>query len=177
MRTFIIRFIVTILLLVSAVIFIIFIQNVVDKGEAMRILDNRLIVAKEDYKSYGIDKYDLVIAHEITADKIKKGQIIAYYTSNEEYKFTKVLNIEGDKVEIETTKKDKTITTDAVKGLYFQDKVAKVGKYILYLQSLKGFLTSMGVVFGIIIVTSLFENISFAIQKMFTKKDRNTTTM
>ena len=142
-----------------------------DNGEALRFLGNRFIVATEDYEPYEINKYDIVIAHELTASEVKENKIIAYYTSDKEYKFAKVLSVNPDGIKIELKdSSEKTISPSMVTGLYFKEKIANFGKYILFFQSLKGFLISIGTVFIIIIIMSLFENIWFAIKKLFTKK-------
>lgn len=171
MRAFITRLIITLLVIISIFIFIIFIQKIVDNGEALRFLGNRFIVATEDYEPYEINKYDIVIAHELTASEVKENKIIAYYTSDKEYKFAKVLSVDPDGIKIELKdSSEKTISPSMVTGLYFKEKIANFGKCILFFQSLKGFLISIGTVFIIIIIMSLFENIWFAIKKLFTKK-------
>ena len=101
MRAFITRLIITLLVIISIFIFIIFIQKIVDNGEALRFLENRFIVATENYEPYEINKYDIVIAHELDPSEVKENQIIAYYTSDKEYKFAKVLYVEPDGIKVE----------------------------------------------------------------------------
>ena len=75
MRAFITRLIITLLVIISIFIFIIFIQKIVDNGEALRFLGNRFIVATENYEPYEINKYDIACLEYVYPDSLNNFKL------------------------------------------------------------------------------------------------------
>ena len=71
----------------------------------------------------------------------------------------------------------RNLSVDEIEGLYYKEKIPKIGRFILYVRTTKGFFISLGIIFAAIIILSVLEKIIFQIKKLFTKKDRNTTVM
>lgn len=178
MRNFINKLVITILVIVTLVIFAIVAQQALDEGKALRFFDSRVLISEDDYKDYQIDKYDLIIVKTLSSDKLKKDQVVAFYTRENKYDFAKIKEINDATIVLE--KADASIinhSADEIEGLYYKEKIPKIGRFILYVRTTKGFLISLGIIFAAIIILSLLEKIIFQIKRLFTKKDRNTTVM
>lgn len=178
MRNFINKFIITLLVIVTLVIFAIVAQQALDEGKALRFFDSRVLISEDNYKEYQIDKYDVIIVKALSNDKLKTDQIVAFYTRENKYDFAKVKEINETNITLE--KEDSSIinhSLEEIEGLYYKEKIPKIGRFILYVRTTKGFLFSLGVIFATIIILSVLEKILFQIKKLFTKKDKNTTIM
>ena len=178
MRHFINKIVITILVIAALVIFAIVAQQALDEGKALRFFDSRVLISEADYKDYQIDKYDLIIVKALSSDKIKKDQVVAFYTRENKYDFAKIKEINDTTIVLE--KADSSVvnlSVDEIEGLYYKEKIPKIGRFILYVRTTKGFFISLGIIFAAIIILSVLEKIIFQIKKLFTKKDRNTTVM
>ena len=120
----------------------------------------------------------MIIVKALSSDKIKKDQVVAFYTRENKYDFAKIKEINDTTIVLE--KADSSVvnlSVDEIEGLYYKEKIPKIGRFILYVRTTKGFFISLGIIFAAIIILSVLEKIIFQIKKLFTKKDRNTTVM
>ena len=85
------------------------------------------------------------------------------------YGKVKSIDIENKTIDIVSENETSTIKKSSVLGTY-EFKIAKIGKYILFLRTLKGFLLSLGVIFVILLIITSLSKIILFIKKLFTKK-------
>lgn len=171
MKDFFIKIISTILAIISVIILLIFLQNVFYNGNPFIVFNQRFVIMTKDYNEEQIKKDDLIIINQNNTTNLKSNTTIAYIEAKDEVSLAKIESINNDDtVSILTSKKDTlTMSKENVIGTY-QMKIPIVGKYILYLRTLKGFLTSIGIIFVILLIITSLSKIILFIKKIFTKK-------
>ena len=85
------------------------------------------------------------------------------------YGKVKSIDIENKTIDIVSKNETSTIKKSSVLGIY-EFKIAKIGKYISFLRTLKGFILSLGVIFVILLIITSLSKIILFIKKLFTKK-------
>lgn len=169
MRDFLVKFISIILAIISIIIFLIFIQNIIYNGKPIKVLEYRMILLKKDYPTLELNKNDIVITNGNNTNKLQKDQIIAYEYGVNKIGFSKVIEINNENITIEKIENISTIKKETVYGPV-DVKISKIGKYIVYFRSVKGFLISIGIIFAILLVITSFTKTILFIKKLFTKK-------
>ncbi|MCI6899730.1 MAG: hypothetical protein MR846_03985 [Tenericutes bacterium] len=172
MRDTLVRIISIFLAIISIIILVVFLQNVFYNGKPFTVLGHRLIIMTDDYEKEQISENDLIIVNEKNTNDLKENDLVAY--TLEKNKSTAVGTLKSIDTSTATLKvtnlnDEITISKDSLIGTY-ELKVPKVGKYILFLRTLKGFLLSLGTIFIIMVIITSFSKIILFIKKLFTKK-------
>ena len=170
MREFFTKFILTILAILSVIIFLIFIQNIIYNGKPFVTLNYRFTIMENDNDKFHLKKNDLIIINQNNAKKVKEKQVVAYKTSNEKVSIAKIEIINNKTIEVELN--DGTVQSIKKKDLLgpCEITVPIIGKYIIYIRTLKGFLVSIGIIFALLLFITWFNKIILFIKKLFTKK-------
>ena len=171
MRDTLVRIISIFLAIISVIIFIVFLQNVFYNGNPFTIGNNRVLITDKDYEDEQIKKDDIIIVNQNIDSELKEDALIIYTTDKNKMAYGKVksIGIENKTIDIVSENETSTIKKSSVLGTY-EFKIAKIGKYILFLRTLKGFLLSLGVIFVILLIITSLSKIILFIKKLFTKK-------
>ena len=171
MRDALVRIISIILAIISVIISIVFLQNVFYNGNPFTIVNHRVLITDKDYEDEQIKKDDIIIVNQNIDSELKEDALIIYTTDKNKMAYGKVksIDIENKTIDIVSKNETSTIKKSSVLGIY-EFKIAKIGKYILFLRTLKGFLLSLGVIFVILLIITSLSKIILFIKKLFTKK-------
>ena len=171
MRDALVRIISIILAIISVIISIVFLQNVFYNGNPFTIVNHRVLITDKDYEDEQIKKDDIIIVNQNIDSELKEDALIIYTTDKNKMAYGKVksIDIENKTIDIVSKNETSTIKKSSVLGTY-EFKIAKIGKYILFLRTLKGFLLSLGVIFVILLIITSLSKIILFIKKLFTKK-------
>ena len=171
MRDTLVRIISIILAIISVIISIVFLQNVFYNGNPFTIVNHRVLITDKDYEDEQIKKDDIIIVNQNIDSELKEDALIIYTTDKNKMAYGKVksIDIENKTIDIVSKNETSTIKKSSVLGTY-EFKIAKIGKYILFLRTLKGFLLSLGVIFVILLIITSLSKIILFIKKLFTKK-------
>ena len=171
MRDALVRIISIILAIISVIISIVFLQNVFYNGNPFTIVNHRVLITDKDYEDEQIKKDDIIIVNQNIDSELKEDALIIYTTDKNKMAYGKVksIGIENKTIDIVSKNETSTIKKSSVLGTY-EFKIAKIGKYILFLRTLKGFLLSLGVIFVILLIITSLSKIILFIKKLFTKK-------
>lgn len=171
MRDTLVRIISIFLAIISFIIFIVFLQNVFYNGNPFTIVNHRVLITDKDYEDEQIKKDDIIIVNQNIDSELKEDALIIYTTDKNKMAYGKVksIGIENKTIDIVSKNETSTIKKSSVLGTY-EFKIAKIGKYILFLRTLKGFLLSLGVIFVILLIITSLSKIILFIKKLFTKK-------
>lgn len=171
MRDTLVRIISIFLAIISVIIFIVFLQNVFYDGKPFTIGNHRILITDKDYEDEQIKKDDIIIVNQNIDTELKENALIIYTTDEDKIVYGKVksIDIENKTVDIVSENDTSTIKKSSVLGTY-EFKIAKIGKYISFLRTLKGFLLSLGVIFVILLIITSLSKIILFIKKLFTKK-------
>lgn len=171
MRDTLVRIISIFLAIISVIIFIVFLQNVFYDGKPFTIGNHRILITDKDYENEQIKKDDIIIVNQNIDTELKENALIIYTTDEDKIVYGKVksIDIENKTVDIVSENDTSTIKKSSVLGTY-EFKIAKIGKYISFLRTLKGFLLSLGVIFVILLIITSLSKIILFIKKLFTKK-------
>ena len=171
MRDTLVRIISIILAIISVIISIVFLQNVFYNGNPFTIVNHRVLITDKDYEDEQIKKDDIIIVNQNIDSELKEDALIIYTTDKNKMAYGKVksIDIENKTIDIVSKNETSTIKKSSVLGIY-EFKIAKIGKYILFLRTLKGFLLSLGVIFVILLIITSLSKIMLFIKKLFTKK-------
>ena len=171
MRDTLVRIISIILAIISVIISIVFLQNVFYNGNPFTIVNHRVLITDKDYEDEQIKKDDIIIVNQNIDSELKEDALIIYTTDKNKMAYGKVksIDIENKTIDIVSENEPSTIKKSSVLGTY-EFKIAKIGKYILFLRTLKGFLLSLGVIFVILLIITSLSKIILFIKKLFTKK-------
>ena len=128
-------------------------------------------ITDKDYEDEQIKKDDIIIVNQNIDSELKEDALIIYTTDKNKMAYGKVksIDIENKTIDIVSENETSTIKKSSVLGTY-EFKIAKIGKYILFLRTLKGFLLSLGVIFVILLIITSLSKIILFIKKLFTKK-------
>ena len=171
MRDTLVKIISIFLAIISVIILIVFLQNVFYNGKPFTIENHRFLITDKSYEEKQIKKDDLIIINQNDDIEIKEDALIIYVTEKKQIDYGKVksVNDENKTIDIISEKGHLIIGKESVLGTY-EFKIAKIGKYILFLRTLKGFLLSLGVIFVILLIITSLSKIILFIKKLFTKK-------
>ena len=171
MRDTLVRIISIFLAIISVIISIVFLQNVFYNGNPFTIVNHRVLITDKDYEDEQIKKDDIIIVNQNIDSELKEDALIIYTTDKNKMAYGKVksIDIENKTIDIVSKNEISTIKKSSVLGIY-EFKIAKIGKYILFLRTLKGFLLSLGVIFVILLIITSLSKIMLFIKKLFTKK-------
>lgn len=172
MRDALVRIISIFLAIISVIILVVFLQNVFYNGKPFTVLGHRLIIMTDDYEKEQISKNDLIIVNENNINDLKENDLVAYtLEKNKSTAVGTLKSIDASNATLKVTNLNDeiTISNDSLIGTY-ELKVPKVGKYILFLRTLKGFLLSLGTIFIIMVIITSFSKIILFVKKLFTKK-------
>lgn len=171
MRDTLVRIISIFLAIISVIILVIFLQNVFYNGKPFTIENHRFLITDKSYEEKQIKKDDLIIINQNIDTDLKEDSLIIYTTDENKIAYGKVksIDIENKTIDIVGKNEASTIKNSDVLGTY-EFKIAKIGKYILFLRTLKGFLLSLGVIFVILLIITSLSKIILFIKKLFTKK-------
>ena len=171
MRDALVRIISIILAIISVIISIVFLQNVFYNGNPFTIVNHRVLITDKDYEDEQIKKDDIIIVNQNIDSELKEDALIIYTTDKNKMAYGKVksIDIENKTIDIVSKNETSTIKKSSVLGIY-EFKIAKIGKYSLFLRTLKGFLLSLGVIFVILLIITSLSKIMLFIKKLFTKK-------
>ena len=171
MRDTLVRIISIFLAIISVIISIVFLQNVFYNGNPFTIVNHRVLITDKDYEDEQIKKDDIIIVNQNIDSELKEDALIIYTTDKNKMAYGKVksIDIENKTIDIVSKNETSTIKKSSVLGTY-EFKIAKIGKYILFLRTLKGFLLSLGVIFIILLIITSLSKIILFIKKLFTKK-------
>lgn len=172
MRETLVKIISIFLAIISVIILVVFLQNVFYNGKPFTVLGHRLIIMTDDYEMEQISKNDLIIVNEKNTNALKENDLVAYtLEKNKSTAVGTLKNIDTSNATLKVTNLNDeiTISNDSLIGTY-ELKVPKVGKYILFLRTLKGFLLSLGTIFIIMVIITSFSKIILFVKKLFTKK-------
>lgn len=171
MRDTLVRIISIFLAIISVIISIVFLQNVFYNGNPFTIVNHRVLITDKDYEDEQIKKDDIIIVNQNIDSELKEDALIIYTTDKNKMAYGKVksIDIENKTIDIVSKNETSTIKKSSVLGIY-EFKIAKIGKYILFLRTLKGFLLSLGVIFVILLIITSLSKIILFIKKLFTKK-------
>ena len=171
MRDTLVRIISIFLAIISVIISIVFLQNVFYNGNPFTIVNHRVLITDKDYEDEQIKKDDIIIVNQNIDSELKEDALIIYTTDKNKMAYGKVksIDIENKTIDIVSENETSTIKKSSVLGTY-EFKIAKIGKYILFLRTLKGFLLSLGVIFVILLIITSLSKIILFIKKLFTKK-------
>ena len=171
MRDTLVRIISIFLAIISVIISIVFLQNVFYNGNPFTIVNHRVLITDKDYEDEQIKKDDIIIVNQNIDSELKEDALIIYTTDKNKMAYGKVksIDIENKTIDIVSKNETSTIKKSSVLGTY-EFKIAKIGKYILFLRTLKGFLLSLGVIFVILLIITSLSKIILFIKKLFTKK-------
>lgn len=171
MRDTLVKIISIFLAIISVIILVIFLQNVFYNGKPFTIENHRFLITDKDYEEEQIKKDDLIIINQDIDTDLKDDSLIIYTTDENKIDYGKVksIDIENKTIDIVGQNETSTIKNSDVLGTY-EFKIAKIGKYILFLRTLKGFLLSLGVIFVILLIITSLSKIILFIKKLFTKK-------
>ncbi len=171
MRDTLVRIISIFLAIISVIIFIVFLQNVFYNGNPFTIGNHRVLITDKYYEDEQIKKDDIIIVNQNIDTELKEDTLIIYTTDKNKMAYGKVksIDIENKTIDIISKNETSTIKKSSVLGTY-EFKIAKIGKYISFLRTLKGFLLSLGVIFVILLIITSLSKIILFIKKLFTKK-------
>ena len=171
MRDTLVRIISIFLAIISFIIFIVFLQNVFYNGNPFTIVNHRVLITDKDYEDEQIKKDDIIIVNQNIDSELKEDALIIYTTDKNKMAYGKVksIDIENKTIDIVSKNETSTIKKSSVLGIY-EFKIAKIGKYILFLRTLKGFLLSLGVIFVILLIITNLSKIILFIKKQKKKK-------
>ena len=171
MRDALVRIISIILAIISVIISIVFLQNVFYNGNPFTIVNHRVLITDKDYEDEQIKKDDIIIVNQNIDSELKEDALIIYTTDKNKMAYGKVksIDIENKTIDIVSKNEISTIKKSSVLGIY-EFKIAKIGKYISFLRTLKGFILSLGVIFVILLIITSLSKIILFIKKLFTKK-------
>lgn len=171
MRDTLVRIISVFLAIISVIILLVFLQNVFYDGNPFTIGNHRILITDKDYEDEQIKKDDIIVINQNIDTELKEDTLIIYTTDKNKMVYGKVksIDIENKTIDIVGGNKTSTIKKSSVLGIY-EFKIAKIGKYISFLRTLKGFLLSLGVIFVILLIITSLSKIILFIKKLFTKK-------
>lgn len=171
MRDTLVRIISVFLAIISVIILLVFLQNVFYDGNPFTIGNHRILITDKDYEDEQIKKDDIIVINQNIDTELKEDTLIIYTTDKNKMAYGKVksIDIENKTIDIVGGNKTSTIKKSSVLGIY-EFKIAKIGKYISFLRTLKGFLLSLGVIFVILLIITSLSKIILFIKKLFTKK-------
>lgn len=171
MRDTLVKIISIFLAIISVIILVVFLQNVFYNGNPFTIEEHRFLITDKDYEDEQIKKDDIIIVNQNIDTELKEDTLIIYTTDKNKIAYGKVksIDIENKTIDIVSENEISTIKKSSVLGTY-EFKIAKIGKYISFLRTLKGFLLSLGVIFVILLIITSLSKIILFIKKLFTKK-------
>lgn len=171
MRDTLVKIISIFLAIISVIILVVFLQNVFYNGNPFTIEEHRFLITDKDYEDEQIKKDDIIVINQNIDTELKEDTLIIYTTDKNKIAYGKVksIDIENKTIDIVSENETSTIKKSSVLGTY-EFKIAKIGKYISFLRTLKGFLLSLGVIFVILLIITSLSKIILFIKKLFTKK-------
>lgn len=171
MRDTLVRIISVFLAIISVIILVVFLQNVFYDGNPFIIGNHRILITDKDYEDEQIKKDDIIVINQNIDTELKEDTLIIYTTDKNKMAYGKVksIDIENKTIDIVNENETSTIKKSSVLGTY-EFKIAKIGKYISFLRTLKGFLLSLGVIFVILLIITSLSKIILFVKKLFTKK-------